>query len=129
MLFWWAADMVDIKDKVGRELGKRLGKNIAENRKGIGWTQANVAEKLGVDTETISRFERGASLPSLVTLEKLAHALNTTISDLLEEDSVRLHDDQAGIVSAWLSGLKEKDRLFVTEWVKQTCRHLGSKSV
>lgn len=119
--------MVDIKDKAGRELGKRLGKNIAESRKGIGWTQANVAEKLGVDTETISRFERGVSLPSLVTLEKLAHALNTTISDLLEEGFVE-HHDQAEVVSAWLSDLKEKDRLFVTELVKQTCRHLGSES-
>lgn len=119
--------MVDIKDKAGRELGKRLGKNIAKSRKGIGWTQANVAEKLGVDTETISRFERGVSMPSLVTLEKLANALNTTVSDLLEEGSVKPHD-QAEVVSAWLSDLKEKDRLFVTELVKQTCRHLSSKS-
>lgn len=118
--------MVDIKDKMGRALGKRLGKNIAEYRKGIGWTQANVAEKLGLDTETISRFERGVSLPSLVTLEKLAHALNTTISDLLEEGPIKLHD-QAGIVSAWLFRLKEQDQAFVLGLVKQTCEYLGSK--
>lgn len=116
--------MVDIKDDTGRELGKRLGKNMAQKRKGIGWTQAKVAEKVGVDTETISRFERGVSLPSLVTLEKLAHVLKTTVSDLLEEGSTEPHD-QAVVISAWLSDLKENDRDFVIGLMKQTCEYLG----
>lgn len=118
--------MVDIKNDAGRELGKRLGKNMAKKRKGVGWTQASVAEKLGMDTETISRFERGVSLPSLVTLEKLAHVLNTTVSDLLEEGSIKPHD-QAVVISAWLSGLKEKDRDFVIGLMKQTCEHFGAR--
>ncbi|MEJ1959917.1 MAG: helix-turn-helix transcriptional regulator [Nitrosomonadales bacterium] len=51
--------MVDEYKKQGNVLALNLGKRIAEQRKQIGWTQASVAEKVGVDTETISRFERG----------------------------------------------------------------------
>lgn len=119
--------MVDEHKKEGRSLALRLGKGIAEKRKQIGWTQASVAEKVGVDTETISRFERGASLPSLITLEKLALVLNSTTADLFAGSSSQ-PNDQAEIISAWLLSLSEKDRLFVTELVKQTCRHLSAKS-
>ncbi len=119
--------MVDISEKQDRTMALRLGKGMAERRKQIGWTQARVAEKVGVDTETISRFERGASLPSLLTLEKLASVLNSSVADLLAGNPSHA-SDQAEIISAWLLNLCEKDRLFVTELVKQTCRHLNSKS-
>lgn len=119
--------MVDEHEKQGRALALRLGKGIAEKRKKIGWKQASVAEKVGVDTETISRFERGVSLPSLITLEKLALVLNSTAADLLAGSSSQ-PNDQAEIISAWLLNLSEKDRLFVTDLVKQTCLHLRSKS-
>ena len=73
----------------------------------MGWTQANVAEKLELDTETISRFERGVSLPSLLTLQKLAIKLNTTSSELLAESSSQ-PTAQAETISIWLSKLTEK---------------------
>lgn len=120
--------MVGMNEKQDRRLAVRLGKGLAEKRKQIGWTQACVAEKIGVDTETVSRFERGVSLPSLLTLEKLSLALNSSVADLFAGHSSQ-PSDQAEIISAWLLNLCEKDRLFVTELVKQTCRHLNSKSV
>jgi transcriptional regulator with XRE-family HTH domain len=120
--------MVDEQEQQGRALASQLGKGIAEKRKQIGWTQANVAERVGVDTETISRFERGVSLPSLITLKKLALVLNTTAADLLAGNSSQ-PNDQSEIIAALLQGLGEKDRMYVTEMVKQACRHLGSKSV
>ena len=119
--------MVDEHEQQGRSLALNLGRGIAEKRKKIGWTQAGVAEKVGVDTETISRFERGVSLPSLITLEKLAHVLNTTAADLLAGTSSQ-PNDQAEIIASLLQSLGEKDRLYVTEMVKQACRHLGGKS-
>lgn len=120
--------MVDKHKIQGLTLALRLGKGIAEKRKHGGWTQAYVAEKVGVDSETISRFERGATLPSLITLEKLALVLNSTAADLLEGSSSQ-PNDQAEIIAAWLLSLSEKDRLFVTELVKKTCQHLGSRVV
>lgn len=112
-------------DKQGKELALRLGSSIAEKRKLLSWTQANVAENLGVDTETVSRFERGVSLPSLLTLDKLAQVLKTSVSDLLSQSSSQ-PNDQAEIISGWLSSLNEKDRQYVMEQVKHSCKYLGS---
>lgn len=57
-----------------QRLGKKLGQRISERRKSLNWTQDQLAERLGVDAETVSRFERGATVPSLVTLDRRAIA-------------------------------------------------------
>lgn len=101
----------------------RLGTKIAALRKIRSWTQADLAERIGVDTETISRFERGAMLPSLMTLEKVSHSPQTGIGELLSEASVQ-PDDQASMLSAWLAELDEANRTFVVDLVRRTCDHL-----
>ena len=70
------------------QLGRRLGQQIAERRKTLEWTQDQLAEWLEVDAETISRFERGATVPSLVTLDRLASILKYRVADLLSESSM-----------------------------------------
>jgi len=114
--------MVESKRK-GSSLAKRLGASIAAQRKGRGWTQSNLAECVGVDTETISRFERGVTVPSLLTLEKISHSLRLGVGELLAETSIQ-PDDQASMLSAWLADLGEADRSFVLELIRQTCSHL-----
>lgn len=106
-------------------LAVRLGKNIAGQRKKRNWTQADLAEKVSVDTETISRFERGATLPSLVTLERVAQSVRVSLTELLTESSTRT-DDQALTLSAWLTDLSEPDRLVVLDVTKRLCQHLRS---
>lgn len=66
-------------------LPERLSKNIQEQRKYSGMTQAVLAERLGIEPESVSRFERGVTLPSLATLEQIAETLQTTVSALLSE--------------------------------------------
>ena len=61
---------------------KELGKRIKLTRKGQDLTQEMLAERVGVDAETISRIERGAHLPSLPTLDRLAVALRCSAGDL-----------------------------------------------
>jgi DNA-binding XRE family transcriptional regulator len=50
------------------DLGKFLGQQIAAHRTALNLTQNQLAERLGVEPETVSRFERGSSLPSLKRL-------------------------------------------------------------
>ena len=121
-LFKGTTEMVDSAS--GRQqLGKRLGRRIAEHRKAIDWTQDQLAERLNVDAETISRFERGVTLPSLVTLDSLAAVLKTSAADLLSMASVA-PSDQAIQISAWLACLSEKDSEFVMDQIKRLCNHL-----
>ena len=111
------------KKGAAKPLAELLGVRIAEIRKSRKWTQSQLAERLDVEPETISRFERGATVPSLHTLEKLAQTLRVSIGDLLVESST-VPDDQATRVSAWLSELKAADRAFVLDLLKRTCDHL-----
>jgi transcriptional regulator with XRE-family HTH domain len=98
------------------KLVDRLGKNIAAKRKELGLTQERLAEAVGVDTETISRFERGATVPSLATLEILAKQLRVTIASLLDED-LPTPSGEALLLSARLDALKMKDRVFLREFI------------
>lgn len=41
---------------------KLTGKTIAQLRKAAGFTQASLAEKLGISDKAISKWERGGSL-------------------------------------------------------------------
>lgn len=61
---------------------KRLGQKVAECRQQAQLTQAELAEKVGVATETISRLERGAAVPSLARLEEIASALALELPEL-----------------------------------------------
>lgn len=115
-------------DQAGDTLAARLSRNIAARRKALGLTQAKLAERLGVDTETLSRFERGKHLPSLATLEKLAALLLTTVGELLAEEAPK-PDDDALVFTAWLAELQPDDREFARGMLKQCCDYLAARNV
>jgi transcriptional regulator with XRE-family HTH domain len=68
------------------DLAKRLGRRIYEFRKRSGLTQAVLAEKSKLSNEFISSVERGAKLPSISTLDRIAGALRIEIKDLFNFD-------------------------------------------
>ena len=82
-----------------------------------------MAEQLGVDTTTISRFERGSNLPSLLRLEELADALGIPLSALMGASSSHNHD-QAQKVFGWVDELQDDDKEYVLKMLKQLCAHL-----
>ena len=53
-----------------------VGNNIKTIRKSKGLTQAQLAEKINVDSKYISRLETGSSIASLSTILKLANVLD-----------------------------------------------------
>src|SRR5438128_2397811 len=117
--------MVNSK-KSGERLARKLGANIATRRKARKWSQEYLAERLGVAPETISRFERGATLPSLITLQRLGQMLKAPIAELLAESS-HVPDDQAAVIAAWISGLRDDEREYVLGLVKGACDHFRRK--
>ena len=68
------------------DLAKRLGKRIYGFRKQKGLTQGAVAEKARISPEFMSGIERGAKLPSLPTLERIAGVLGVGLKDLFNFD-------------------------------------------
>lgn len=61
----------------------QLGANIAAYRKRFGMTQAGLAEKLNYSDKAVSKWERGESLPDVLTLVQLADLFEVTVNDLL----------------------------------------------
>ncbi|RJG01201.1 helix-turn-helix domain-containing protein [Noviherbaspirillum sedimenti] len=85
------------KPTTAEELGIRLGQKIARYRKEKRMTQAMLAEIVCVDKETISRFERGTALPSLLRLFEIAQALEVGVGDLLAEASSLAQDTERSV--------------------------------
>ena len=59
-----------------------IAENIKQARKALHMSQDELAEAIGANRVTISRYETGSYLPSVPALEKLAVALRTTTGKL-----------------------------------------------
>lgn len=65
------------------EITEQIGQVIKETRQGLGLTQKELGEKLGVSFQTINRYEVGQNF-TVDTLHKIAQALGLSISDLVK---------------------------------------------
>ena len=81
-----------------QEARRRLAQRLQTLRAERGITQEQLAETVGKSTEHISFLERGERSPSFEMLFDLASVLETTVSDLLNE--------QAGVGEALVAALE-----------------------
>ena len=63
-----------------------LSENIKAIRKAKNLSQEELAQKLNVVRQTISKWEKGLSVPDAGTLVRIAEALDTTVQVLLGEE-------------------------------------------
>jgi ribosome-binding protein aMBF1 (putative translation factor) len=64
----------------------RFGMALRERRLSLGMTQSELVEKTGLSRSYISEVECGRESISLDRAEKLARAVNSSLSELLKED-------------------------------------------
>lgn len=62
-----------------------FGKRIASLRKKSGLSQAELADKLGVTSQAVSKWECGSALPDIDLLLELSGFYHVTINELLED--------------------------------------------
>lgn len=62
---------------------KMIGQRIKDGRKKKGFTQETFSEMIDISTEHLSRIENGAYRPSLILIEKISDALETTEQELM----------------------------------------------
>ena len=72
---------------------EKFGQFLSEIRKEKSMTQKELADKLFVSDKTVSKWERGASMPSVTLLIPIADVLGITVTELLKGQ--RLHDEKA----------------------------------
>ena len=67
-----------------------IGNRIAKHRKERGLTQEGLAEKLGVSSQAVSKWENDASCPDINLLPQLCNELGITTDELLTGKSEKV---------------------------------------
>ena len=104
-------------DEMAMSFRAQLGTALWMAREACGLTQAQVAERIGAEPETISRFERGATAPSIVRLLELSEVLGVTLASLLNSASPR-SVDQWESVRQTLAELPQSDQKLATSVIR-----------
>lgn len=63
-----------------------FGENLMRSRKKSGLSQEEVAAKLGVSRQTVSKWELGETLPDIQQAKKLSTLYHITLDELVELD-------------------------------------------
>lgn len=69
--------------------------NLKTMRKAKGYTQEELAIKLNVVRQTVSKWEKGLSVPDANALSRIADVLDTDVSTLLGEEIIEETDKNA----------------------------------
>lgn len=68
---------------------EKFGVFVQQIRKEKGLTQKELAGKLNLTDKAVSKWERGASLPDIMIMERLAEALDVSVLELLEGERLQ----------------------------------------
>lgn len=80
-----------LSDTLQRELARyALGEKIRALRQQKSLRLADIAGRAGISSSLLSKIERDQSIPSLVTLQSIARALDTELSDFFPRASTSL---------------------------------------
>lgn len=63
---------------------KTFGENLAYERKVAGLTQKQLADKMGIKQQQLSRWERNQIEPTVSSIVAIAKALDSTYDDLFK---------------------------------------------
>lgn len=66
----------------------KIGKYIAGKRKALGFTQKQLAEKLGMSDKSVSKWERGVCLPDVSVYSELCGILGISINEFLAGEDI-----------------------------------------
>jgi len=68
---------------MSEDVRRLVGKNVRRLRIAAGLSQAELAERMGVDRSYVSGLEQGQRNPTVVTLWHIAKALGASLQDLV----------------------------------------------
>jgi len=104
-----------------------FAKNLRENRRKCGLTQAQLAEKAEISTHYVALIELARNIPKVETIERLAKVLNVEIYELFVaplSPTVEMKKLQESIIAELKDIVKESvDEAFEHERKKQKKRN------
>lgn len=106
----------------------KFGAFIQKHRNAKGYTQQEVAEKLGITLKSVSYFECGLTYPSQENIFKLAEFLDMSLDEFVFSRT-RFNDMvDMGEVNGMLNALSADDQELVIDIVKATCESIRNRN-
>ena len=85
-----------------------LSENIRNFRKQKGYSQEMVAEKLNVVRQTVSKWEKGYSVPDADLLERMAELFEVSVDELLSGEKETQPPPEMGEIARQLAHINEQ---------------------
>jgi transcriptional regulator with XRE-family HTH domain len=108
-------------------VNRKIGRTIAKKRNSAGYTQEQVAERLGIGNEAFSRIERGLTSPGIFKLYEMAEMFECGVETFLIEGSRRA-SEQTEYIQQLISKLSAPDRQLVVGIVEKLSTRLGKEA-
>lgn len=99
-----------------------LGKSIKRIRKEKGYSQKQLAEKLGTTPQNLAQYENGKRTPKIETLNKIATALGVNITDITNEYyeiGIEERPDLGPILSKAIISTDKMDEIILINYYRQ----------
>ena len=87
----------------------KIGKFISERRRAVGYTQAELAGKLGITDRAVSKWETGRALPDAANMLDLCGLLKITVTDLLCGEVVSMENYNKELEKQLIELKKQKE--------------------
>ena len=94
----------------------KIGKFIAERRRAVGLTQAQLAEKLNITDRAVSKWETGRAMPDSALMLDLCGILKITVNDLLHGEEISMENNEKKNEELLLQMAKEIEKKNKTIW-------------
>ncbi len=89
----------------------KVGNFIKEKRRALGLTQQQLADKLNISFQAISKWENGTTYPNIEILKDLAIVLDVTVDEILsgsEKEPEGLSYSKAGVDITYTDTIKRE---------------------
>lgn len=87
----------------------QIGKFIAAERKQKGYTQRQLADRLGISDKTISKWETGKGFPEMSLMLPLCECLGITVNELLSGERLSDSEYKQKAEEKLVNMIKERD--------------------
>ena len=95
----------------------KIGKFIAERRKNVSLTQAQLAERLGITDKAVSKWERGLAMPDSSIMLELCEILKITVNELLRGEKINMENNNQKNEQLLLDMTRELEKKNKTVWM------------
>ena len=99
----------------------KIGRFIQKQRKSQGFTQASLAEKLGITDRAVSKWETGRSMPDSAIMLDLCNLLQINVNELLSGERLDMDDYKRKAEENLMLMRKQEEeanrKLLSLEWV------------